>query len=264
MGSLAAGPERLQCWDAASLSPSCIAQAKRLRAEGFVTRNTFIDVDTPTSCLDTSEFFTACGASSPACRRGRSAPPPSLRAPDDEDNDEKEASVRVSLASVGTCSGGVSSGSDGECSSDQSDSDARARAAPCRSEVGVGHTPPTQLPLAVLTTTNGIWLLPALLERECGFLRLQGHSFQVEACPKARRKGTTAVLRVWVRGLPLAKRAKWLLPLRRSVARLLQKEGVAAVLEGGELYVIIQDGENGRTLRVRIDLHGCRRSDEFV
>lgn len=87
-----------------------------------------------------------------------------------------------------------------------------------------------------------------LVEHECSFLRIQGHKLHTKVSKRAGRRGIKTTLRFYVHNLPSAKRAKWLLPLLRAVAALLQPHGCAAMVRGGELYAPVSAG-----IFVRID-----------
>lgn len=90
--------------------------------------------------------------------------------------------------------------------------------------------------------------LKNLVERECRFLRIHGHQVHTKVSKRAGRRGITTTLRFYIHNLPSAKRAKWLLPLLRAVAALLQRYGCAAMVRGGELYAPLSAG-----VFVRID-----------
>jgi hypothetical protein len=80
------------------------------------------------------------------------------------------------------------------------------------------------------------------VERECAFLRLNGHVVHAQPSDKARRQGMAMNLRFYVRGLPSAKRAKWQQPLCWSVAAVLQRVGLPVQMRGGELYGAVREG----------------------
>jgi hypothetical protein len=88
--------------------------------------------------------------------------------------------------------------------------------------------------------------LAQLVEQECGFLRLNGHMMRPDSSDKARRQGVALALRFFVRGLPAAKRAKWQQPLCWAAAGVLQRFGLDARMQGGELQVQLEHGKCAR------------------
>jgi len=93
----------------------------------------------------------------------------------------------------------------------------------------------------------------ALVERECGFLRLRGYWLNPETRMRAKRRGVVAMIRFYVQGLPWAKRAKWLQPLLWSVVAVLQRHACAITVRGGDLYVGLDTGGS-----VRVDFAAAR------
>jgi len=93
--------------------------------------------------------------------------------------------------------------------------------------------------------------LAQLVERECAFMRISGHSVQTSST--ARKCAAACTLRFFVHGLPWAKRAKWLQPLLWSVSAVLARHGVEAGMKGGELVAITDSGA-----AVRIDFVAAR------
>lgn len=91
------------------------------------------------------------------------------------------------------------------------------------------------------------------VERQCAFLRLNGHTLHVENALRMRSRGVVATLRFYAYGLPWPKRAKWVQPLCRSVAAILRHNGCEAKLLGGELQVMLR-GESV----VRVDFSAAR------
>jgi len=90
--------------------------------------------------------------------------------------------------------------------------------------------------------------------KECGFLRIRSTELRDEVSNRATRHGSIATLRIYVNGLPLIKRAKWLAPLLWSVSAVLQRHGCPSKVQSNELYVPVNDGAN----HVRIDLVAAR------
>jgi len=95
--------------------------------------------------------------------------------------------------------------------------------------------------------------LEKLLMSSCGFLRICESEVHPESSERAKRRGSTAILRMYIRSLPLTKRAKWLSPLLWSVSVALQRKGCAAKIQANELYVPL----NG-TAWARIDFVAAR------
>jgi len=71
----------------------------------------------------------------------------------------------------------------------------------------------------------------------CGFLRICQTEVHIETSDKAKRRGSSAILRMYVKSLPMIKRAKWLSPLLWSVSVALQRQGCPAKISGNELYI---------------------------
>jgi len=95
--------------------------------------------------------------------------------------------------------------------------------------------------------------LVALVEQECAFLRLSGHSVRAYDNDRARRQGMALNVRFFVLGLPSAKRAKWQQPLCWAAAAVLQRAGLQVKMHAGELRVSVRKG-----LFVRLELvFGC-------
>jgi hypothetical protein len=93
-----------------------------------------------------------------------------------------------------------------------------------------------------------------LVERQCAFLRLNGHTMHMENATRMRSRGVVATLRFYAYGLPWPKRAKWVQPLCRSVAAILRHNGCEAKMLGGELQVTL----NGEGSAVRVDFSAAR------
>jgi len=173
------------------------SQAEYLLAQGFVMRNTFLVEASPSE--DARR------------RRARSAPPQPL-----ELGSEDKCSSRASRTSPSSASTDVS---DGE-KFDLGDSEA-------------GSPAPAQ-DLAWPADASGR-RLAELVERECAFLRIRGHTLQ----PLGRgqmKHGATLCLRFFVHGLPFTRRSRWQQPLTYSMLAVLKRCGCEAFVRGGELY----------------------------
>jgi hypothetical protein len=79
--------------------------------------------------------------------------------------------------------------------------------------------------------------LVALVQRECGFLRITRPDIHEELTPARRQRGVVKSVVWFCRGLPWAKRAKWLKPLLSSVGAVLKMRGCNVRVQAGELYV---------------------------
>jgi hypothetical protein len=95
--------------------------------------------------------------------------------------------------------------------------------------------------------------LTALVERDCAFLRLAGHQVYDETSHLRRRRGVSKCVVFYCRGLPWAKRAKWLLPLLWSVAAVLKARGCTCKVQAGELYAQLPSARKSGTAFVRVD-----------
>lgn len=104
--------------------------------------------------------------------------------------------------------------------------------------------------------------LVALVEQECAFLRLVGEKMSYEETTHLRRqRGVERCVVFYCKGLPWAKRAKWLLPLLWSVAAVLRSKGVFTKVQSGELYAQMPgaQGEPASGSRlVRLDFAAAR------
>jgi hypothetical protein len=78
-----------------------------------------------------------------------------------------------------------------------------------------------------------------LINEQCGFLLVRGHGVYPENGERMRQRGIAATLRFYVYGLPWSRRAKWLQPLHRSVAAVVQRTEPWVIVRGGELFAPI-------------------------
>jgi hypothetical protein len=91
--------------------------------------------------------------------------------------------------------------------------------------------------------------------KECGFLRIEGSSYRPSTgYTKDEQAGSQGCLMFFISGLPWAKRAKWLVPLRWTVGQVLQFRGLHAEVVAGSLYLTDDDG-----VKVRVDFLPARR-----
>jgi len=79
--------------------------------------------------------------------------------------------------------------------------------------------------------------LARLVIQKCGFLRVKGYRILTEKNPKILRKGGSKTVRFYVQGLPTQKRSQWMHPLSYSVASILCRNGLEAVVMSGDLFV---------------------------
>jgi hypothetical protein len=75
------------------------------------------------------------------------------------------------------------------------------------------------------------------IERDCSFLRIAGRDYYDEQNQLRRKRGVVKSIVFYIRGLPWAKRARWLMPLLWSVASVLKARGCTSRVQAGELYV---------------------------
>jgi hypothetical protein len=100
--------------------------------------------------------------------------------------------------------------------------------------------------------------LAALVESKCSFLRLVGHDIYSEVNEVRRKRGVVKCMVFYVRCLPWAKRAKWLLPLLWAVAKVLNAQGCTTKVQAGELYAQLPGEGNCDSNFVRIDFAAAR------
>jgi hypothetical protein len=114
-------------------------------------------------------------------------------------------------------------------------------------------------PAAESEITQDVLEIIALVERECAFLRTAGTDIYDESNIVRRRRGVVKCVVFYVRGLPWAKRARWLLPLLWSVAAVLNLKGCVAKVQAGELYAQLPSTRGpGRSSFVRLDFAAAR------
>ncbi|CAK0799931.1 unnamed protein product, partial [Prorocentrum cordatum] len=83
------------------------------------------------------------------------------------------------------------------------------------------------------------------LEGACGWLRLNGHFLRLHDGGLHNRKGravAVGTLRFHVRGLPTARRAKWVMPLILAIVPLLKDRGHDVFIQTRELFATMEDG----------------------
>jgi hypothetical protein len=100
--------------------------------------------------------------------------------------------------------------------------------------------------------------LAALVERECAFLRLTDKVFYEETTPVRKQRGVVKCAVFYCRGLPWAKRSKWLLPLLWSVAAVLKTRGCNARVQSGELYAQLPGSDETNGNLIRLDFAAAR------
>lgn len=95
--------------------------------------------------------------------------------------------------------------------------------------------------------------LADVVARDCAFLRLTDQVIYDETSHVRRRRGVTKCVLFHCRGLPWAKRAKWLLPLLWSVAAVLRRKGCTTKVQAGELYAQLPSACSESPQLVRLD-----------
>ncbi|CAK0853429.1 unnamed protein product [Prorocentrum cordatum] len=220
-------------------------------ASGATIRNTFIHY--PTTSEDEDEAWAAPPQARPAagpCLRARSAPAPACR---------PEAPLPAPAAAVpaatphrrgtpcakkprsrrgaersGSLSGSTASLEDHaawETSTADSDGPGSEQGSAPASPVACDRLDPD-----CRATAERI---VKLISEQCGFLLVRGHGVYPENGERMRQRGIAATLRFYVYGLPWAKRAKWLQPLQRSVAAVVQRTEPWVIVRGGVLFAPI-------------------------
>jgi hypothetical protein len=96
-----------------------------------------------------------------------------------------------------------------------------------------------------------------LVAQECKFLRLTGQEFYEETSRVRLQRGVVKCIVFHCRGLPWAKRSKWLQPLLWSVAAVLKMHGCSCKMQSGELYAQLPAGGPGSDL-IRLDFAAAR------
>jgi len=250
-------------------------QVMSLREKGFVVKNTFIDVD-----ASVEE-----GATATAARRERSAPP-TLRTASMEMRCKISIGDACSpLSAASTCCESPlmherrSMSRRTNCSSRDLSPASTAYDSDSSPSESSGSSVTDDSPTGLLTSsmddmvqegeaagfseeTDSIALLAALVERECGFLRLAGYSVLDETSPLRRRRGAAKCMILFVRDLPWVKRAKWTTPLLWCMVAVLKKHGIVTKMQGAELYVELPGATDGCTdligHYVRVDFAAAR------
>jgi hypothetical protein len=105
---------------------------------------------------------------------------------------------------------------------------------------------------------DGAAQLAALVVRECGFLRMAGQDFYEESTRVRRMRGVVKCAVFHCRGLPWAKRSKWLQPLLWSVAAVLRLNGCTARMQSGELYAQLPGAGSPDCNLIRLDFAAAR------
>lgn len=224
-----------------------IAQADRLKAGGVILKNTFLEIPSAPQCL--------------VARRSRSQPAAlvSRQASDESSHDESPAtSVQRRHSDYAPFSTSQASWPCANKAEQLLEDTPLSCVSTACSEVDM------QSELEAEETINfgeefekAIAQLASIVEEACAFLRIQGHSLHTDLVASRRRSAASApvaTLRFFVRGLPWAKRARWVQPLLWSVVPSLQKRGVMVNMKGGDLTATL----NGGTQVVRLDFSSAR------
>jgi hypothetical protein len=209
-------------------------QSEALQAFGLAVKNTFIDSPTSSQELSTGR----------ASRRSRSVPPVS--------SNEVSTSSRIVRVrhsdEKDVLSSPMSSNSTGCFSREQSpeisfDCQSSDDASSSPSETEESETS-RESSFCDEEEQLAAEELGSLVVRECSFLRVTGFGLHEESNRIRRQRGAAKCVMLYVKSLPWAKRAKWLHPLLRSVAALLQAKGCATKMQGGELYAKLESSRN--------------------
>jgi len=211
-----------------SLSAMQRAQEAALESEGFIVKNSFIDES-------------SCQPSEGSRTRRHSAPPSPTRF----------SFVRHPESSFGSLvrrnksDGADDSDCDDDASTQASCSPGRHR---CPSSADSacaedGSNEPIDGPDAAWP---GCEELRQAILAKCGFLRIVGSSYR--PFPVRGKSACSGSLMFYVAGLPWARRARWVVPLRLGVAKVLESCGYRTQMVVGVLYVSDPEG----SYRVRI------------
>jgi hypothetical protein len=259
-----------------------LLQAQALESFGFQVKNTFID--------DASPPAEAC---TPASRRACSVPAMSRLAADRE-SDEMELGVCSAplcrLSPSSTASTRLSRGRIGsEVSSDEECSLFSSPASTCRGRdlspastcstgtdsltcrsiatlhSGLSWAEASATEIADVTSeekveedSDSATELAALVAQECGFLRMVNQEFYEETSRVRKQRGVVKCVVFHCRGLPWAKRSKWLQPLLWSVAAVLKLRGCSTRMQSGELYAQLPGAATPGCNLIRLDFAAAR------
>lgn len=194
-----------------------VIQAQMISAGGFAVKNTFIDV------------LPTCGTGS-SQKRARTAPPGiSCRNCGRQRSSSSISSTSCPESEIQECSSEATP----NCCWERDDTE------------GLDSTSPTPL--------------QSLIELNCRFLLLQEfvlHPLRTENRQKSLPEGVTKCLRIFIRGLPVAKRSKWQHPLSWTALQILQRVGCEAFVKRGQLFAPL-DGASGSEV-VRVDFSPSR------
>lgn len=107
----------------------------------------------------------------------------------------------------------------------------------------------TDVPKWSISQENGETLAD-WVEKDCRFLRISGRDFYDEENQLRRKRGVVKSIVFYIKGLPWAKRARWLMPLLWSVASVLKARGCTTRVQAGELYVQLSGMREEEYVRV--------------
>jgi hypothetical protein len=109
--------------------------------------------------------------------------------------------------------------------------------------------------------TDPVAEVATVVAQECSFLRLASQEFYDETSRVRLQRGVVKCIVFHCRGLPWAKRSKWLQPLLWSVAAVLKMQGCSCKMQSGELYVQLPGAAEAASLTsnlVRLDFAAAR------
>lgn len=246
-----------------------LLQAQALQSFGFQVKNTFIDdVAAPVS----------------SSRRACSVPAMSRLAPEQE-GDADSCVCSAPLCRLSPCSQASttyvargrfasSDSSDEECSllSSPASNSCRSRdfspASTCstgtapdtpqRFSSGISWAEASAQEISDVIPQDPVAELASLVAEECGFLRMASQEFYEETSRVRLQRGVVKCVVFHCRGLPWAKRSKWLQPLLWSVAAVLKMQGCSCKMQSGELYAQLPGAATEGCNLVRLDFAAAR------
>lgn len=235
------------------------AQEAALQSEGFVVKNCFID-ESPSQKSEGSRTRRHSAPPSPTrfmfirhpeSPFGSLVPRQKSDGADDSDFDDDASTERNSPCRLSGWDGDKSSNS-ADVSDNDDETSTQASCTPGRNRCPSsadsacaedGAIEPIHGPDAAEAACEELRL--AILDK-CGFLRLVDSSYR--PFPNRGKSDCSGSLMFYVAGLPWARRARWVVPLRLGVSKVLESCGYRTQMSVGVLYVSDPEG----SYRVRI------------
>lgn len=240
-----------------------LLQAQALQSFGFKVKNTFIDDVAPTvtssrrACSVPAMSRLATGQEGDVKRCVKSMPlcclsPCSLASTTyrSEASSDEECSLLSSPAGSSCRSRDLSPAS--TCST------CTARLTPQRLSSGISWAEASAQDIADVIPQDPVAELAALVAEECSFLRLASREFYEETSRVRLQRGVVKCAVFYCRGLPWAKRSKWLQPLLWSVAAVLKLRGCSCKMQSGELYAELPGAVTQGCNLIRLDFAAAR------